>query len=53
VERLIEGLRESTANKIFRSIGEVEEALIRAFGEYMYDREKVKSYVDMIGLLSE
>jgi transposase len=43
VERLIEELRESTANKVFGSIDEVEEVLIKAFREYINEREKVKS----------
>ena len=43
VERLIEELRKSTANKVFNNLGEVEEVLIEALKEYIHNREKVES----------
>jgi transposase len=43
VERLIEELRKSIANKVFNNLEEVEEALIEALKEYMDNRNKVES----------
>lgn len=43
VERLIEELRESTANKVFNNLEEVEEVLIEALKEYIDNRNKVES----------
>jgi transposase len=43
VERLIEELRRSTANKVFNNLEEVEEALIKALKEYIDNRNKVET----------
>lgn len=43
VERLIEELRKSTANRVFNNLGEVEGVLIEALREYIDNRDKVES----------
>lgn len=43
VERLIEELRKSTANRVFNNLGEIEEVLIEALKEYIENRDKVGS----------
>jgi transposase len=43
VERLIEELRKSTANRVFNNLGEIEEVLIEALREYIDNRDKVES----------
>jgi transposase len=42
VERLIEELRKSTANRVFNNIEEIEEVLIEALKEYIENRDKVE-----------
>ncbi|MGE5446052.1 MAG: hypothetical protein ACM3SR_15910, partial [Ignavibacteriales bacterium] len=43
VERLIEELRKSTANRVFNNLGEIEEVLIEALKEYIENRDTVGS----------
>lgn len=43
VERLIEELRKSTANRVFNSLEEIEEVLIEALKGYINDRDKIES----------
>ena len=42
VERLFQELRLRTANRIFSSLEELEDALVEALQEYFADAEKVK-----------
>ena len=43
VERLIEELRKSTANKVFESLDEIEDKLIETLRGYMEDHDKVRN----------
>lgn len=43
VERLIEELRKFTANKVFESIDEIEDELIKALRQYIENHDKVQS----------
>lgn len=42
VERLFEEMRKKVANRVFESLGELEEALVEGLREYWEDRERVK-----------
>lgn len=53
VERLIEELRKSTANKVFENLDQIEDKLIEALRHYINNRDKVQSLCEYSWIKSQ